>query len=172
MHSTLPELSNPGPLCHNDKKAAREWAVQARYTQARLAKGRGVCSACRPAQRSLRVQTAQRGLGVQTALAGRGFVDQVAINTNAPGADGYDRHSGREKPCPRYAAGSDGGGGRTGSSRCSRGARRLGAGSIAGGCTQVQWRVDSEGRYKQQHRDAARALRGSESAAGGARRAG
>lgn len=111
MHSTLPELSNPGPLCHNDKKAAREWAVQARYTQARLAKGRGVCSACRPAQRSLHVQTAQRGLGVQTALAGRGFVDQVAINTNAPGADGCDRHSGREKQCPRYAAGSDGGGG-------------------------------------------------------------
>lgn len=111
MYSTLPELSNPGPLCHNDKKAAREWAVQARYTQARLAKGRGVCSACRPAQRSLRVQTAQRGLGVQTALAGRGFVDQVAINTNAPGADGCDRHSGREKQCPRYAAGSDGGGG-------------------------------------------------------------
>ena len=121
MHSTLPELNNPGPLCHNDKKAAREWAVQARYTQARLAKGRGVCSACRPAQRSLRVQTAQRGLGVQTALAGRGFVDRVAINTNAPGADGCDRHSGREKQCPRYAAGSDGGGGRTGSSRCSGG---------------------------------------------------
>lgn len=50
------------------------------------------------------------------------------------------------------------------------GARRLGAGSI--GSTQVRSRVDSEGCYKPQNRDAVRAPRGRGFAANGARRAG
>ena len=103
-----PRVEQSWAVVPQRQKGHPGWAVQARHTQARLAKERGVCSACRPAQRSLRVQTAQRGLGVQTALAGRGFVDQVAINTNAPEADGCDRHSGREKQCPGYTAGEMG----------------------------------------------------------------
>jgi hypothetical protein len=169
MFSTLPELSNSGPLCHNDKKTAREWAVQARYTQARLTKGRGVCSACRPAQRSLRSQTAQRGHGVQTALAGRGFVDparSTRTHREPMGATvtAAERNSVHATPQGAMRVGANG------QFEMLGGARRLGAGSI--GSTQVRSRVDSEGCYKPQNRDAVRAPRGSEFAAGGARRAG
>jgi hypothetical protein len=170
MYSTLPELSNSGPLCHNDKKAAREWAVQARYTQARLTKGRGACSACRPAQRSLRSHGRQRRGVFAFRQRWRAEVLLIQRDQHERTGSRWVRPSQRQRETVSALHRGGDGVGANGQFEMLGGARRLGAGSI--GSTQVRSRVDSEGCYKPQNRDAVRAPRGSEFAAGRARRAG
>ena len=140
MYSTLPELSNSGPLCHNDKKAAREWAGQARYTQARLTKG-GVCAA--PAgQRSGVFVHRQRSGVLAFRQRWRAEVSLIRRDQHERTGSRWVRPSQqqRETVSTLHRRGRWGWG-RTGSSRCSAAPGDLGQGPSVVRRYDREWRA-------------------------------